>query len=125
MSPIKSADTFLYISNNQVNLFNKSIDIDTSTYSHYKINILPDVLSNFHNYEQVLIFEQEKNLDSTPKKLKILQKVKLKITNIHHLMKIMVSQCDNCNYTKSTPRPIVSISKQITSTMLLPRTYFM
>ena len=66
---LKKAGTVLNLQNDNIKLFNKDMEVITSSYRHYAINILSNETCNFDNIEQVLIFEEDESDKSKIQKL--------------------------------------------------------
>ena len=60
-SSLKKANTVIDLQNDTVKMFDKSIDVKLSSNGHYAIDISPTDVLNFHEIEQVLVFENYKS----------------------------------------------------------------
>ena len=71
-SSLKKANTVTHFQNDTVKKFDKNINVKLSSNGHYPIDILPTDVLNFHEIEQVLVFENYKsNLEKTKALMKI------------------------------------------------------
>ena len=71
-SSLKKANTVTHFQNDTVKRFDKNINVKLSSNGHYAIDILPTDVLNFHEIEQVLVFENYKsNLEKTKALMKI------------------------------------------------------
>ena len=50
-------------------MFGQNIPVESSFNGHYSISILPEIMSNFDDTEQVLIFEESDPIEEKRKKL--------------------------------------------------------
>ena len=66
---LKKAGTVLNLQKDNIKMFNKDMEVITSSYRHYAINILSNETCNFDNIEQVLIFEEDESDKSKIQKL--------------------------------------------------------
>ena len=50
---IKKVDTVLNIKNDNIKMFGQNIPIESSFNGHYSISILPEIMSNFDDIEEL------------------------------------------------------------------------
>ena len=75
-SSLKKGNTVIDLQNGRVKMFDKSIDVKLSINGHYAIDVLPTDVLNFHEIEQVLVFE---NYQSNSEKNKIINENSLAV----------------------------------------------
>ena len=60
---LKKADTVLNIKNDKIKMFGQNIPVESCFNGHYFISILPEIMSNFDDTEQVLIFKENETIE--------------------------------------------------------------
>ena len=109
-------------------MFNEDMEVTTSNYRHYAINILPKEICNFEEIEQVLIFKEDESdeskiqniiklqkqfgLSSSKNLEDVLKRASMPLSTIGDIINKDVSHCKTCQqYKKSVPRPTESLPK--------------